>query len=84
MGGSGKVGFGVIVKCDCKVWSTLQSKWGDLIQVWIMVKGLKRPSSHLLDDKCEYRSKSVTQGVRGQEDALWTWQGGCGVDSHPS
>ena len=63
---------------DCKVGTTSQSKWGDLIQVRIMVEGSKRPSSHLIDDKCEYRSKSVTQGVRGQEDALWTWQGGVG------
>ena len=32
-----------------------------------MVKGLKRPSSHLIDDKCEYRSKSVSRelGVKG-------------------
>ena len=46
-----------------------------------MVEGLKRPSSHVIDDKCEYRSKSVTQGVRGQEEVLRMCQGGCGVDS---
>ena len=31
---------------------------------------MKRPSSHRIDDKCEYMPKSVMQGVRGVKGTL--------------